>query len=189
MDGRTECFHKKRCSGQKRIEKSSKGLKKKEEWPPLLANNKGAARAQFEMIEERDASDDIKQNSTAAHLRVWAVQQQLLLGGVVCVYNDNVARTQGPGTTIRKTIFHADWAEPGLRVKIIKPSDKTKNRVLVLFLLSRLEIFLKRLENLLTTVHKKMAPTVHPAQLVADKRARPRPRKISTDDNNNPKRR
>jgi hypothetical protein len=51
----------------------------------LLANNEGAARAQFEMIEERDASDDIKQNSIAAHLRVWAVQQQLLLGGVVCV--------------------------------------------------------------------------------------------------------
>jgi hypothetical protein len=75
-------FSSKTAQRPKRIEKSSKGLKKKE-WP-LLANNEGAARAQFEMIEERDASDDIKQNSTTA-VRLLAMQQQLLLGGVVCM--------------------------------------------------------------------------------------------------------
>jgi hypothetical protein len=44
-------FSSKTAQRPKRIEKSSKGLKKKE-WP-LLANNEGAARAQFEMIEEK----------------------------------------------------------------------------------------------------------------------------------------
>jgi hypothetical protein len=79
MDGRN-VFIKNGAAAKKDWE-IIKGVK--EEWP-LLANNERAARAQFEMIEERDASYDIKQNSTTA-APLLAVQQQLLLGGVVCV--------------------------------------------------------------------------------------------------------